>query len=127
MMRKACLVAALAVALTPLTAMAQEYAIKIKRPGLGDKTRTQITDDFKLEFKILDNNGNVVMEALETKTHKFVFREVGLERAAAGEDLVRLQRQYEHAERKVKDVRETLPYQGKTLLIEKKDGGFQFR
>jgi hypothetical protein len=126
-MHKSCLAAALVVALSPLTVAAQEYAIKVKRPGLGDKTRAQITDNFRLEFKILDNNGNVVMEAEETKTHKFVFREVGLERAAAGEDLVRLQRHYEHAERKVKDVRETLPYQGKTLLIEKKEGGFKFQ
>jgi len=126
-MSKTWLSAALVLALGPLTVAAQEYAIKLKRPGLGDKTRTEVTDDFKLEFKIADNNGNVVMEAQETKTHKFVFREVGLERAAGSEDLVRLQRQYEHAERKIKDVRETLPYQGKTLFIEKKDGRFQFR
>jgi hypothetical protein len=126
-MRNVCLAAALAAALTPLTAAAQEYAIKIKRPGLGDKTKAEVTDDFRLQFKVLDNNGNVAMEAEETKTHKFVFREVGLERAAVGEDLVRLRRHYEHAERTVKGTRETLPYQGKTLLIEKKDGGFQFR
>jgi hypothetical protein len=126
-MRKACWLAALAVALGPLTAAAQEYAIKIKRPGLGDKTRAQVSDDFKLGFKLLDNAGNVVMEADETKAHKFVFRDVGLERAAAGEDLVRIKRHYEHAERTVKGTRETLPYQGKTVLIEKKDGKFQFQ
>jgi hypothetical protein len=126
-MRKACWLAALAVALSPLTAPAQEYAIKIKRPGLGDKTRAQVADELKIEFKVLDNTDNVVMEAQETKAHKFIFREVGLERAAAGEDLVRLKRHYEHAERTVKGTRETLPYQGKTVLIEKKDGKFQFQ
>ncbi|MCI0457630.1 MAG: hypothetical protein L0Z62_11720 [Gemmataceae bacterium] len=126
-MRKACWLAALAVALSPLAAVAQEYAIKIKRPGLGDKTRSQVTDNFQMEFKILDKDGNVVMEAQETKKHKFVFREVGLERAAAGEDLVRVKRHYEHAERHVKENRETLPYQGKTVLIEKKDDRFQFK
>ena len=125
-MRKACLAAALTVALSPLTAAAQEYTIKVKRPGLGDKTAARVADDFKLEFKILDKDNNVVMEAAETKTHKFVFRETGLERAAAGDELVRLKRHYEHAERTVKGTRETLPYQGKTVLIEKKDGKFAF-
>jgi hypothetical protein len=126
-MRKACWLATLVMALSPLAAIAQEYAVKIKRPGVGDKTKAQIADDFKLEFKVLDNTGNIVMEAQETKTHKFVFREVGLERAATGDDLVRLKRHYEHAERTVKGTRETLPYQGKTVLIEKKDGKFQFQ
>jgi hypothetical protein len=120
-------VAALLVALSPLAAAAQEYAIKVKRPGLGDKTRGQVTGDFKVEFKVLDNNGNVLMEAEETKSTKFNFQEVGLERAASGEDLVRVQRRYDDAERRVKGERHTLPYQGKTLLIEKKDGTFQFR
>jgi hypothetical protein len=126
-MRKGCLLAVLAVALGPLTASAQEHVVKVKRPGVGDKTRVKLTDDFKIEFKVLDNNNNVLMEADETKTHKFEFREVGLERAATGEDLVRLKRHYEHAERTVKGARETLPYQGKTVLIEKKDGKFQFQ
>jgi hypothetical protein len=126
-MRKTCLAAVFAVALSPLAAAAQEHAIKVKQPGLGDKTRTVATSDFKVEFKVLDTDNNVVMEAQETKTNKFVFREVGLERAASGADLVKVKRHYEHAERTVKGVRETLPYQGKTVLIEKKDGKFEFR
>jgi hypothetical protein len=127
MIRKACLAAALAVALYPLTAAAQEYTIKVKRPGLGDKNAGNVKDDFKLEFKLLDEDNNAVMEAEETKAHKFVFRETGLERAAAGDQLVKIKRHYEHAERTVKGKRETLPYQGKTVLIEKKDGRFEFR
>jgi hypothetical protein len=127
MMRKACLAAALAVALSPLTAAAQEYTIKIKGPGLGDKNAGNVKDDFKMEFKLLDKDNNVVMEAEETKAHKFVFRETGLERAASGDQLVKIKRHYGHAERTVKGKRETLPYQGKTVLIEKKDGKFEFR
>jgi hypothetical protein len=126
-MRKTIWLAVLAVALSPLAVTAQEYVIKVKRPGLGDKTQAKATSNFRLEFKILDKDGNVVQEAEETKAHKFHFREVGLERAAAGEDLVRLERHYAHAERTVKGTRETLPYQGKTVLIEKKDGPFEFR
>ncbi len=126
-MRKVFWLAALAVAVGPLAASAQEYAVKVKRPGLGDKTRGKVRDEFKVEFKVLDKDNNAVMEADETKTHKFDFREVGLERAAAGDELVSIKRHYEHAERTVKGTRETLPYQGKTVLIEKKDGRYQFR
>ena len=125
-MRKTCLLAALAVALSPLNGAAQEYVVKLKRPGLGDKTKAQVVDDFRLEFKILDNNGNVAQEADETKAHKFAYREAGLERAATGDELVKLKRHYEHAERTIKGTRETLPYQGKTVLIEKKGGRFEF-
>lgn len=120
-------VAALSVALSPLAASAQEYVVKVKHPGLGDKTQAKVNSTFEIEFKILDNGGNVVQDAKELKTTKFVYREVGLERVATGEDLVKVKRQYEHAERKVKEERHTLPYQGKTLLIEKKDSKFEFQ
>jgi hypothetical protein len=120
-------IAALAVALSPLAASAQEYAVKVKFPGLGDKSRVKATSDFEVNFKLLDDGGNAVIDAKETKVKKFVFTDVGLERAATGEELVRVKRQYEHAERKVKDVRETLPFQGKTVNIAKKDGRFEFQ
>jgi len=120
-------IVALVLALSPLAAPAQEYVIKVKRPGLGDKSKVKSTSNFEVKFKALDNMGIAVIEAEETKTHKLLFTEIGLERAPAGEDLVRLKRQYEHAERTVKGTRETLPYQGKTLLIEKKGGAFEFK
>jgi hypothetical protein len=116
----------LVLALSPLTAAAQEFAIKIGSPGLGDKSQVTSSGNFDIEFKLLDNTGNAVFEKKEAKALRFVFRETGLERAAAGEELVRLKRQYDTGERRVNGVRETLPYQGKTLLIEKKDGRFQF-
>jgi hypothetical protein len=126
-MNKTWVMAALVVTLCPLAASAQEYAIKVKRPGLGDKSQVKLADMSDIEFKILDNGGNAVQEKKEMKAHKFVFLETGLERAPAGDDLVRLKRHYEHGERKIDGTRETLPYQGKTLLIEKKDGKFQFQ
>ncbi len=124
-MGKTWCIAALALALSPLAAPAQEYAIKIGRPGLGDKFQVKINGTHEGEFKALDSDNNVKFEAKETKITKFVFREVGLERA--GDELVKVKRQYEHADRIVKGERRTLPYQGKTLLIEKKGGKFQFQ
>jgi hypothetical protein len=119
-------IAVLVVALSPWTASAQEYVIKVKRPGLGDKSQVKVVDSSEVEFKLLDANGNAAVDKKETKEHKLVFEEIGLERAAAGEDLVRLKRRYEHAERKIDGARQTLPYQGKTLHVFKKDGVFVF-
>ena len=126
-MSRAWLMAALALAVSPLAAPAQEYAVKIKLPGLGDKSRVISTRNEQGEFKLLDDGGSALFEAKETKTKKFIFTQVGLERAGTGDELVRVKRHYEHAERKVKDERHTLPFQGKTVLIEKKSGQFLFQ
>jgi hypothetical protein len=126
-MKSTWLFAALMVALSPMAVSAQEYVVKFKRPGLGDKSHVKHTDMSEIQFKILDSGGNAIQDNKETKTHKYDFREIGLERAAAGEDLVKIKRHYEHAERTIKGTRETLPYQGKTLLIEKAGGKFHFQ
>jgi len=126
-MARAWVAAALALALSPLAAPAQEYAVKIKHPGLGDRSLVKVTNNEDIEFKLLDDGGNALIDAKETKAKKFVFSDVGLERAAAGDELVRVRRKYEHAERKIKGERQTLPFQGKTVLIEKKDGQFHFQ
>jgi hypothetical protein len=118
--------AAVVLMLVPLTASAQEYVIKVKRPGLGDRSQVKSSGNSETEFKLVDSNGNAVMDKKETKTVKFVFLETGLERAATGDDLVHVKRQYEHAERKVDGARQTLPYQGKTLNIQKKNGTWVF-
>jgi hypothetical protein len=119
-------IAATLLMLAPLTASAQEYVIKVKRPSLGDKSQVKSTGLSETEFKLLDSNGNAVMDKKETKSQKFIFHETGVERAAGGEDLVHIKRYYEHAERKVDGTRQTLPYQGKTLQIHKKNGTFVF-
>ena len=125
-MKQPWLAGILVFALAPLTASAQEYAIKIGSPGLGDKSQVTSTGNFDMEFKVLDNAGNAVVEKKETKALRFEFRETGLERAGAGDELVRIKRFYDRGERRINGVRETLPYQGKTLLIQKKDGRFTF-
>src|SRR5207248_6856779 len=86
--------AALALALSPLGAAAQEYAVKIKQPGLGDKSQVKAQGSSDVQFKVVDDAGNAVMEAKESKTKKFSFSEVGLERAQSGDQLVRIKRRY---------------------------------
>jgi len=126
-MRQTRWLAAMAVFVSSWAVSAQEYAIKVKRPGLGDQVLVKIGSTTSMEFKLLDSNGNAVVNKKEVKGGKFAFRETGLERAAFGEELVRLQRDYDTAERSNDGNQEKLPYQGKTVLIEKKDGKFGFQ
>jgi hypothetical protein len=118
--------AATAMALTPLAAPAQEYAIKFAKPGPGDAFQVNKDSDADVEFKLLNSDGQVVMEKKEVKTHRYAFREVGLERAPGG-DLVKLKRAYKKAQRTIDGDRRALIYQGDTVLIEKKDGAHTFQ
>jgi hypothetical protein len=121
-------IALLGFAVTPLVAPAQEYAIKLGKPGPGDQSQVKADNSTEVEFKILDSNGQAIMEKKEVKGHNFIFRETGIERAAGGGDLVKLKRAYKKAARIVDGDRRTLPFQGETVMIEKsKDGPFSFQ
>src|SRR5436190_7990266 len=93
--------AVLVLALGPWAASAQEYAIKVKQPGLGDKSQVKAAGTFDVEFKLVDDVGNAVLDAKESKATKLQFHQVGLERSPAGDELVRVKRKYDHAERRV--------------------------
>jgi hypothetical protein len=119
--------AVLAVTLSPLAAPAQEYAIKLAKPGPGEQFQVKTDNATEIDFKLLDNADQVVMDKKEIKGHHFLYREVGLERGPAGGDLVKLTRTYKKAQRIVDGEKRTLPYQGETVLIEKKSGAFTFQ
>jgi hypothetical protein len=119
--------AALAMALSPLAAPAQEYPIKLAKPGPGEAFQVKVENNTDVDFKLLDAGGNAVMDKKEVKGHLFIFREVGLERGPAGGDLVKLKRTYKKAQRTVDGDRRTLPFQGETVLINKKEGASTFQ
>jgi hypothetical protein len=125
-MSRTCWIAALTVILIPLAAAAQEYTIKLARPAPGEQSQVKADNVTDVEFKLLDANGAAVMEKQEKKGHNFIFREVAVERGA-GSDLVKLRRTYKKAARIVDGERRTLPFQGETVAIEKKDGTFSFQ
>ena len=62
--------AALALTLSALPASAQDYAVKIQQPGPGDKFQVKVQGSSDVQFKLLDDAGNAVMEAKESKTKK---------------------------------------------------------
>lgn len=120
-------IALVSVALCPLAAPGQEYAIKLAKPGPGDQFQVKVDNATETDFKLLDAGGQAVMEKKETKGHTLIFRETGVERGAAGGDLVKLKRSYKKAQRTIDGDRRTLPFQGETVLIEKKGDAFIFQ
>ena len=126
-MFRMCWIALLTVALSPLAAPAQEYAIKLAKPGPGDQVQVKTDNSSEIDFKLLDSNGQAVMDKKEIKSHTFAFREVRVERGPAGGDLVKVKRTYKKAQRVIDGDRRALIFQGQTVNIEKKDGDFTFQ
>ncbi len=120
-------IALVILSLSPLAAPAQEYAIKLAKPAPGDQFQVKIDNSSETDFKLLDANGQAVMDKKELKSHQLTYREVCLERGPAGGDLTKLKRTYKKAQRTLDADRRTLPFQGETVLIEKKDGAFTFQ
>jgi hypothetical protein len=66
-MRNPALTAVLLLVLSPLAATAQQYAIKVKRPAVGDKTHVKIDDTTEISFKVLGRNNNALIDKQQTK------------------------------------------------------------
>jgi hypothetical protein len=98
------------------------YTIKIKQTGKGDTIQTKKQSTEKSTFKLEDSQGNVLQEKNETVVEQYAYQETLLERRPGRTKATRLRRAYDLAEITKGDDKQTLPYQGKTVLIEKKGG-----
>jgi hypothetical protein len=119
--------ATVTMALCPLAAPGQEFAIKFAKPGPGEAFQVKKESEADANIRALNGDNQAVFEKKEIKTHTYAFREVGIERAQGGGDLVKLKRTYKKAQRTIDGDRRALIYQGETVLIEKKEGGHSFK
>src|SRR5262245_30728694 len=127
MTRHHCLLVALCLASAPVTAAAQEYTLKLKQTAAGDAVLVKKHDQFKMEFTLTDAAGNALQSRKESSGLLFSYHETGLEKAAGADHFTSLKRDYQKAERHANFAKEALPYQGKTVVINKKEGKYQFR
>jgi len=119
---------ALPLLLLPLTAQAQEtYTIKLKQGGIGSTTHVQKTEVITSTIKFADNKGNALKDEIKKEDKTWVYDETILERPDLKKKATGLRRAYEKAAVKTGDDATVLAYQGKTVLIEKKDGKYRFR
>ena len=96
------------------------YTITIKEPGKGDVLQVKATDSAHNQSKLLDQAGDkTLMERGEKTERTMVYRETILEKDAGKRRPTQLKRQYEKAQLTTNGKTTDLPYQGKTVLIER--------
>jgi hypothetical protein len=107
---------------------AQEtFTIKLKSDTKGTSTH-HLKDSTEAErIKVSDSANNVLDEKTKNTVLSEVFDQTVLERPDAKKKPTALKRTYTKATVKVEDDTEVLPYQGKTIVIEYKDGRYHFR
>jgi hypothetical protein len=102
------------------------YTIKIKKLGKGQSERVEKAEQSTQAVKVMDNNGNLIEEKEEKKARDFVYVETVLEQKGS-QKATKLTRKYEKAVETKEGKDTTLPFQGKTVLIEKKGDKYEFR
>jgi hypothetical protein len=126
MRTKTCLLlaAGLLAAIVPLRAD-DTYTIKIKKSGKGDVTAQDKQEIDHIKTKFVGPDGKVLQEQEQKIVTTQVYKETILEKEK-GKKPTKLRRDYTKAVVKTGDKEKTLPYQGKTVLLEKKDGKYHF-
>jgi hypothetical protein len=116
----------LGVLLAPAVGPAQEtYLIKLKEPGPGDRGLIEKSETTTAVTKVVDGKQKELANQTQKSAQTSVFQETILEREGK-KRATKLSRAYEKAQ-VTKDGKTTdLPYQGKTVVIEKKEGKFHF-
>jgi hypothetical protein len=101
------------------------YTFKLKKNVKGEVVVDKITEKMEVSYKLEDTDGNMVVEKSEARTTVSEFKETVLDKKKS-KRAAKLRREYKKATVKIDDDESTLPYEGKTVIIEKKDGKYHF-
>lgn len=114
-----------------LTATAQgadeTYTIRLKRAARGETVATETESSQQMRVRLKDTDGNTVKDQENKSSEQFNYREAVLEKKADDKRPTRLERTYEKAELTAEGKKQSFPYEGKTVVIEKKGDRYQFR
>jgi hypothetical protein len=105
----------------------EAYIIKIKEVNKGDEFLVDRRETEQTHVQVLDPDGKALQDKEDKNSTTFVFRETVLDKPEGQGRATRLRRHYEKAQVTKNEVFQALPYQGKTLLIERKDGKYRFQ
>src|SRR5436305_1737525 len=127
MLRYLTLAAALGLLTGPARARAEDtYTIKFKEAAKGDRSLVEKQSTEQGRTKILDADGKAVLDKEQNKATVSLYRETVLEKPLGERKPTRSKRRYEKARRTAGGKEEKLAFEGKTVLIEKKDDAFRF-
>jgi hypothetical protein len=106
----------------------ETYTIKVKESAKGDRAQLESEETEQSHVKVLDADGKRIEEKDEKKTTVLKYRQTILELPDPKKRPTRLRRQYDKAQLTTTDRDpQTLPYEGKAVLVEKKAGKYRFR
>jgi hypothetical protein len=126
MRRCALLVAAVFFFVAPVVAQ-DAYPITIKEPAKGDVRLCDVRQSTLSSTKIVGpGGGQPLHEKAASNAQQHVYRETVLERQPGQRRPTRLRRQYEKAAIWTEGKQTMLPYQGKSVLIESREGVYVF-
>jgi hypothetical protein len=101
------------------------FNIKLKKSSKGDITQRKNEESEASHAKVEGPDGKVINEEKKSKTTIEEYKETILAKEK-GKRATKLRREYSKAILKANDKEKTLPYDGKTLLIEKKGDKYHF-
>ena len=102
------------------------YSITVKKAGQGDVTKQDKRETETSSVKVEGPDGKALQDQKQERTVTEAYKESILAKEK-GKKATKLRREYSKAVVKVGKNETTLPYQGKTVLIEKKDGKYHFQ
>lgn len=105
----------------------EAYPIRLKEADRGDIRRSDVSSSTEITNKLVGTSGNVLQEKTVANAQQSVYREMVLAKTAGQQLPSRLRREYEKATVWIENKPQVLPHQGKTVLIENKDGKCSFR
>jgi hypothetical protein len=105
----------------------ETYTIKVKQGAKGDRALLESQETEQSHVKVLDATGNAVEDKEEKKVTVLKYRQTILEMPDAKKRPTRLRRQYDKAQLTTDGKAQTLAYEGKTVLIEKKGDKYHFQ
>jgi hypothetical protein len=100
------------------------YAIQRDDVGQGDVFQVRVTEAITISTKVCDSRGKALLDNKQATVQTCSFRETVLK--CDGNCPTRLERVYDHAQVTTDGKTRDLPYKGKTVLIEKKEGRYSF-
>ena len=128
MARSSWLAVGLGLVLASAGARADEtYTIKIKEAAKGETVQVNASDTTDSRSKLVDPEGKALFDKDEKAVKESVYTETILDREPGKHRPSKLERHYDKAQVTTGGKTRELPYQGKTVIIEKKDGTYHFR
>jgi hypothetical protein len=110
-----------------LPAAAQEaVTLRFKDSVNGDIVAITRTEEASNTVRVVDPVEKVLLEKAEKRSSTFIWQETILDKEPQ-QLPTRLRRRYEKAQVQIGDKKEVLPFEGKTVLIEKHESKYRFQ